>query len=74
MHIYASLLEWLGYTGSEKLQKQAFTSLLDRNKINYKTIGYQDLLVEEFPEVQEEINKMRPVVLRAILAQLRPEY
>ncbi|ADO00514.1 hypothetical protein WIV_gp170 [Wiseana iridescent virus] len=61
IYIYASLLEWLGYTGSEKLQKQAFISLLDRNEINYKTIGYQDSLIEQFPELQEEINKMRPV-------------
>ncbi|CCV02046.1 hypothetical protein IIV25_028R [Invertebrate iridovirus 25] len=61
IYIYISLLEWLGYTGPKELQKQAFLNLLDRSCIPYNHIGYQDSLVEEFPELQEEINKMRPV-------------
>ncbi|CCV01821.1 hypothetical protein IIV22_144R [Invertebrate iridescent virus 22] len=61
IYIYISLLEWLGYSGPKELQKQAFINLLDRNNIIYKTIGYQDPLVLEFSQLQEEIQLMRPV-------------
>jgi mRNA-degrading endonuclease YafQ of YafQ-DinJ toxin-antitoxin module len=61
IYIYTSLLEWLGYEGMENLQKHAFLNLLDRNQIIYKTIGFQDPLIYEFPELQKEIEKMRPV-------------
>lgn len=61
IHVYASLLEWLGYSGSVKLQKQAFLNLLDRNDIKYKTIDYQDELIQEFPEILKEMEEIRPV-------------
>jgi hypothetical protein len=41
-----------------RLQTQAFLNLLDRNHIEYNTIGYQDPLIEQFPEIQEEIKLM----------------
>jgi len=61
IYIYASLFEWLGYEGVGKLQKQAFINLLDRNNIEYMEIGYQDPLIEQFPKIQEEVDRMRPV-------------
>jgi hypothetical protein len=61
IYIYISLLEWLGYSGPKELHKQAFTSLLERNNIPFKYISYQDPLIEKFPEIQEEVENMRPV-------------
>lgn len=61
IYIYISLLEWLGYSGPKELQKQAFLNLLDRNNINYQTIGYQSSLIEQFPEIEKELLTMRAV-------------
>lgn len=61
IHVDTSLLEWLGYSGPEKLHKHNFINLLDRNNISYKYLSYQDPLIEQFTEIQEEIKHMRPV-------------
>ncbi|ADO00407.1 hypothetical protein WIV_gp064 [Wiseana iridescent virus] len=60
-HVGASLLEWMGYEGSFKKQKENFMDLLNRNDIEYQEIGCESPLIEEFTEIREEIDKMRPV-------------
>jgi hypothetical protein len=61
IYIYISLLEWLGYSGPKELQKQGFLNLLERNSIAYISVGYLDPLIEQFPDIQEEINQMRVI-------------
>ncbi|CCV02032.1 hypothetical protein IIV25_014R [Invertebrate iridovirus 25] len=60
-NVTTSLLEWLGYDGSERTMKQTFIRLLESNDIQYQEISYQDPLIKKFSEIQEEINNMRPV-------------
>jgi hypothetical protein len=61
IHVYILLLEWLGYDGTFKKQKENFIKLLESNEIEYKEIGFEDPLIEYFPEILEEISNMRPV-------------
>jgi len=60
-NVAASLLEWMGYEGSYKIMKQTFVRLLESNDIEYQEIGFEDPLIEQFPEIQEEINQMRVI-------------
>ena len=60
-NVGTSLLEWFGYDGIERKKKQSFVTILDSNEIPYQEVGYQDPLLEDFPEIQEEIGQMRPI-------------
>jgi hypothetical protein len=62
-HVGTLLLNWMGYEGQDRFNKQKFVQLLESNDIEYKEIGYQDSLVEQFPEIQEEIKKLVPMHL-----------
>jgi len=57
------LLEWFGYEGAGRKMKQSFLILLESNEIPYQEVGYQDPLLEDFPEIQEEIKKLAPMHL-----------
>jgi hypothetical protein len=55
------LLNWMGYEGSDRKIKQTFLMLLESNEIEYKEIGFDDPLIEVFPEIQEELKIMLPM-------------
>lgn len=57
------LLQWMGYEGSENKRKQTFIKLLESNDIEYQEIGYEDPLIKQFPNVQEEIKILAPMHL-----------
>ena len=62
VNVDVSLLEWFGYTNKSNTdKKQAFIKLLESNEIEYREIGFEDPLIKQFPEIQEEIEQMRPV-------------
>jgi hypothetical protein len=47
-NVAASLLEWMGYEGNFKKQKENFVDLFNRNDIEYQEIGFEDPLIEQF--------------------------
>jgi hypothetical protein len=55
VHLSSSILEWFGYEGVIKDQKQAFTKMLKRNGINYRHLVEKDKEVELYPTIQEEL-------------------
>ena len=55
------LLKWMGYTSVDIDNKKKFIQLLESNEIEYREIGFEDPLIIQFPEIQEEIEQMRPV-------------
>jgi len=60
-HVGASLLSWMGYERSDRENKQRFIDLLNRNDIEYREIGYEDPLINEFPTIKDELEQMRVV-------------
>ena len=50
------LLEWMGYAGEYKIQKQNFVKLLDNNKIPYEEISHTDPRVDLNRRVDLNIN------------------
>jgi MSV199 domain len=60
-NVGTSLLKWMGYEGSPRKQRQTFIQLLESNEIEYEEIDHKDVLIEHFPEIQEEIDQMRSV-------------
>jgi hypothetical protein len=62
-HVCTSLLKWMGYEGQDRFNKQKFVQLLENNDIAYQEIGFEDPLIDQFPEIQEEIKKLVPMHL-----------
>ena len=60
-HVCPLLLKWYGYERTNVDNKKAFIQLLESNEIEYREIGFEDPLIIQFPEIQEEIEQMRPV-------------
>jgi hypothetical protein len=54
-------LEWFGYDGTFKKQKENFIKLLESNEIEYQEISFEDPLIKHFQEIREDISNMRPV-------------
>ncbi|CCV01691.1 hypothetical protein IIV22_014R [Invertebrate iridescent virus 22] len=61
VYVHTSLLEWLGYEGTFKKQKENFIKLLDNNEIEYNEISHNNTLINQFTEIMEEISIMRSV-------------
>jgi hypothetical protein len=52
------LLEWLGYEGEYKLQKQGWKRLLDNNNIPYEEIDHKDQRFLEHPSMKRELENI----------------
>lgn len=61
--LQGAMLNWLGYEGSLKKQKENFIKLLESNEIEYLEIGFENPLIEQFPKIQKEIENMLPMNL-----------
>ncbi len=55
--ITTRLLEWMGYSGEYKLQRQNFKRLLDNNNIPYEEIYHNDDRFLEHPSMIYEIEQ-----------------
>jgi hypothetical protein len=52
------VLEWFGYDGEYKKQRQNFKKMLTNNEIYYNELSYKDVDHELYPRIQEEISTM----------------
>jgi MSV199 domain/Protein of unknown function (DUF3627) len=71
-HVSKKLLEWLGYEGEYKNQKQNFTRYLTRGDISYEEILGSDPKAAQFPTIQEDminVNSKNQRVVRWLLVQ-----
>ncbi|CCV02252.1 hypothetical protein IIV30_057R [Invertebrate iridescent virus 30] len=55
LHVSTSILQWFGYTGEYKAQKDAFLRILKRNNISYQELTQKDKKIEMYPTIQEEL-------------------
>jgi hypothetical protein len=62
-HVCPLLLKWFGYERTNVDNKKAFIQLLESNDIAYQEIDHKDLLIKQFPKIQEEIKNMAPMHL-----------
>jgi hypothetical protein len=49
------VLEWFGYDGEYKKQRQNFKKMLTNNEISYNELSHKDVDHELYPRIQEEI-------------------
>jgi hypothetical protein len=54
-HLSTSVLEWFGYEGDYKRQKEAFIKMLKRNKIAYTELTQHDKEIELYSTIKEEL-------------------
>lgn len=55
VHLSSLVLEWFGYEGVIRDQKQAFIKMLKRNTIEYHELTQKDKEIELYPTIQEEL-------------------
>ena len=56
IHVSSRVLEWFGYEGCYKRQKEAFIRMLKRNNIAYSELTQADDEIERYPTIAEEIS------------------
>jgi len=56
--ITTSVLEWFGYEGDFKIQKQNFIRMLKNNTITFKELTQKDKEIELYPTIQSEIQAL----------------
>ncbi|ADO00490.1 hypothetical protein WIV_gp146 [Wiseana iridescent virus] len=49
------VLEWFGYEGEYRKQRQNFKKMLSNNNISYSELSYKDKEIELYPAIQEEL-------------------
>jgi hypothetical protein len=50
-----SVLQWFGYEGDYKKQRQNFKKMLKNNNISYRELTQQDEEIGQYPTIQEEL-------------------
>ena len=55
LHVSTAILEWFGYEGEYRKQKEAFLKILRRNLIEYHELTQKDKEIEQYPTIQEEL-------------------
>ena len=55
LHLTTGVLEWFGYEGEAKKQKENFIRMLQRNDIAYSELTQKDEEIELYPTIKEEI-------------------
>ena len=55
LHLGTRVLEWFGYEGDYKIQKQNFIRMLKNNKISYSELTQKDKEIDLYPTIQNEI-------------------
>jgi hypothetical protein len=54
-HLTSVVLEWFGYEGDTKVQKQNFIKMLKRNNISFEELTQKDEEIKQYPTIQEEL-------------------
>ncbi len=54
-HVTTRILEWFGYEGEYKTQKQLFIRMLKCNDISYNELTLKDEEIKKYPTIQEEL-------------------
>jgi hypothetical protein len=55
LHVSTLILEWFGYEGDFRKQKEAFMKILKRNTIEYRELTRKDKEIQQYPTIQEEL-------------------
>ncbi|CCV02371.1 hypothetical protein IIV30_176R [Invertebrate iridescent virus 30] len=55
IHITKAVLEWFGYEGEYRKQKEAFLKILRRNEISYSELTKKDKKIKLYPTIKEEL-------------------
>lgn len=59
------LLEWFGYEGEYRKQRQNFKKMLQNNNIEYRELTWEDEEIEQFPTFQQELQLLPHDAARA---------
>jgi hypothetical protein len=71
--ITTRVLEWFGYEGDFKIQKQNFIRMLKNNTIIYKELTQKDKEIELYPEIQNEIQALPSNVQNSKFLIMEPD-
>lgn len=72
-HIGTSILEWFGYEGEFKKQRQNFLSMLKNNAISFKELTQKDEEIELYPTIKREIASLPSNVQHSKFLIMEPD-
>lgn len=55
IHVSRAVLQWFGYDGEYKKQRQNFKKMLTNNEISYYELTQEDEEIELYPSIDEEL-------------------
>ncbi|CCV01780.1 hypothetical protein IIV22_103R [Invertebrate iridescent virus 22] len=55
LHVSTLILNWFGYEGDYRKQKESFIKILKRNTIEYRELTQKDKEIKMYPTIQEEL-------------------
>jgi hypothetical protein len=58
IHLNKCVLDWFGYEGDYKIQRQNFKKMLKNNSIEYHELTYQDKEINKYPTIKQELAGM----------------
>jgi hypothetical protein len=74
LHLGASVLEWFGYEGEYKKQRENFIKMIKRNEIPFKELTQKDKEIELYPTIQNEIAALPSNVQHSKFLIMEPKY
>jgi hypothetical protein len=72
-HLTTRVLEWFGYDGNFKTQKQNFIKMLKRNNISYQELTQHDKEIELYPTITNEISLLPSNVTNSKFLIMEPK-
>jgi len=73
LHLGERVLEWFGYEGDYRKQKENFIKMIKRNEIAYTELTQNDREIELYPSIQTEIQALPSNVQNSKFLIMKPD-
>lgn len=74
LHLGESVLEWFGYEGDYRKQRENFIKMIKRNEIAYTELTQNDREIEFYPTIQSEIQALPSNVQNSKFLIMEPDH
>jgi hypothetical protein len=72
-HMGTSVLEWFGYEGAHKNQRQKFINMLNHNNIKYTILTQKNKEIDMYPTIQKELELLPSNVKHSKFLIMEPD-
>jgi hypothetical protein len=72
-HLTTRVLQWFGYEGDYKVQRQNFIRMLKRNEISFTELTQKDKEIDQYPTIREELQLLPSNVTNSKFLIMEPD-